>query len=62
MKYCQNCGTALDDNARFCIECGAMAQEQMAYSQPADYSDVTLLSQNTVLNTVRECASSFWIA
>lgn len=58
MKYCQNCGKQLDDNASFCIECGGNAMEQGGYSAPADYSDVRLLSPNTVLNTVRECAKS----
>lgn len=63
MKYCQNCGATLDDNARFCIECGGVAQETENYSSPVDYSNVPLISNNTVLNTVRDCARSpFFLA
>lgn len=58
MKFCQNCGISLDDNAKFCIGCGAVVEANPTYSAPVDYSDVQLISQNTVLNTVRECAKS----
>lgn len=57
MKYCQNCGVKLDDNANFCIECGGLAMESTD-NATHDYSSVPLLSQNSVINTVRECAKS----
>ena len=33
MKFCENCGTQLDDNAVFCEECGAK-QEVVQQAQP----------------------------
>ena len=56
MKYCQNCGVPLDDNARFCIECGAPSPEKSTVAQ--SYAPVQLLSSNRVLDTVRGCAKS----
>ncbi len=36
MRYCNNCGHAMDDNASFCLSCGAPAQpaQQQAPVQP----------------------------
>ena len=33
MKFCENCGTQLEDNAVFCEECGAK-QESVQQAQP----------------------------
>lgn len=58
MKYCQNCGASLDDSAKFCIECGAVVEQTTISSAPVDYSSVKLISNDAVLGTVRQCASS----
>ncbi|MBR5272612.1 MAG: zinc ribbon domain-containing protein [Clostridia bacterium] len=57
MKYCQNCGIKLDDNANFCIECGGTAADNSG-GAPSDYSSVSLLSANSVMDTVRDRAKS----
>lgn len=31
MKYCQNCGTVLEDDAKFCQSCGAPVGEASVY-------------------------------
>ena len=57
MKFCASCGTKLDDDSRFCPNCGrstvdnaASARTVNAYNQPAqqsfapDYSDTSTYS------------------
>lgn len=55
MKFCRKCGAGLDDNAQFCLECGEKSID--GFSQQ-DYSSVNLISNNGVLDAIRDCAKS----
>ena len=37
MKYCANCGAQLDDNAAFCLSCGASVGQRQTQYQQASY-------------------------
>ena len=39
MAFCANCGAKLDDNARFCTECGTQTAYQVQGADTAAYSD-----------------------
>lgn len=41
MKYCQNCGTVLEDDAKFCQSCGAPVGETKPVSQVVAHEEET---------------------
>ena len=49
MKYCEECGTQLSDNARFCKECGTKqdilpdTQEPKKEDKTFSFSDFTII-------------------
>lgn len=56
MRYCIKCGTAMDDNASFCLSCGTPAQAQAQPQQPVQQTYAPAQPQSTwdggVLDTI----------
>lgn len=51
--FCKNCGTALEDNANVCVNCGTpLAQEAVANTAPAPQQTVTYAVPNPVVTNV----------
>ena len=48
-KFCENCGTKLDDNMDFCPECGTKVNTN------TDFEPETELKTNETLNKTENC-------
>ena len=57
MKYCQNCGAELADDAKFCPSCGKATENNAQQNQTADYQKKVEDAVNGFMNTPDETSS-----
>lgn len=46
MAFCGKCGNQIDDNTKFCPQCGASRSESAKTSSPSEHREQTALSEN----------------
>ena len=60
MKYCRFCGSQIDDDARFCPECGNATDENLDQTRPSNTTSTTN-TQTSNYHWAAVCALIFGI-
>lgn len=62
MKYCSNCGTQLQDDARFCPNCGAATGEAIPPVPAAPQKEeASLVSLVALVFMILSCVAAGWL-